>query len=199
MYGGASSVGTYTLKLAKLGHFEKVIAICGSGRPYLESLGVVTDFVDYRDNNVVSDLKAALNGSKCYHAVDAVNNGNSWNHLAEVLEKDGGRIAVYLPRLDYSSIPSGIYVGIVFLSTVHGHPTPFWDEKCEEDPDFAHTLFRLVPRWLSQGKLAGHPYEILPHGLESVERGLQMLKEGKVSAKKLIYNVADTPTIDTSI
>jgi hypothetical protein len=43
--------------------------------------------------------------------------------------------------------------------------------------------------------MSGHPYEVLPYGLESVEEGLRQLKEGNVSAKKLIYRVADTPGI----
>lgn len=196
VYGGASAIGTYTLKLAKLGRFEKIITVCGSGRPYLESLGVVTDFIDYRKENIVNDLRAALGERKCFHAVDAVNNGTSWKHLSEVLE-DGGRISVYLPRLDYSFIPPTIFVGITFFGTVHGQPTPSWDHKCEEDVDFAYSLFRLAGRWLSQGKMSGHPYEILPHGLKSVEDGLRQLKEGNISAKKLIYRVADTPGIES--
>lgn len=183
------------MKLAKLGRFEKIIAVCGSGRPYLESLGVVTDFIDYRKENVVNDLKAALGGKKCFHAVDAISNDTSWKYLSEVLEC-GGRISVYLPRLGYSSIPSTISVGITFFGTVHGQPTPFWDHKCEEDVDFAYSLFRLAARWLAQGKMSGHPYQILPHGLKSVEDGLRQLKEGNITAKKLIYRVADTPGIE---
>lgn len=194
VYGGASAIGTYTLKLAKLGKFEKIIAICGSGKAYVESLGVVTDFVDYRKGNVVSDLKVALGGRKCFHAVDAINNGDSWKQLSEVLE-DGGRISVYLPRLDYSAIPSTISIGITFFGTVHGQPTPGCDNKYEEDVNFAYALYRLVGRWLSQGRICGHPYEILPRGLDSVEDGLLRLKEGEISAKKLIYRVADTPGI----
>jgi NADPH:quinone reductase len=194
VYGGASAIGTYTLKLAKLGRFEKVITVCGSGRPYLESLGVVTDFIDYRKENIVNDLRAALDGKKCFHAVDAINDGSSWKHLSEVLEH-GSRISVYLPRLDYSSIPGTIFVGITFFGTVHSQPTPSWDHKCEEDVDFAYSLFKLAGRWLSQGKMSGHPYEILPHGLDSIEDGLRQLKEGNISAKKLIYRISDTPGI----
>jgi NADPH:quinone reductase-like Zn-dependent oxidoreductase len=194
VYGGASSIGSFTLKLANLGRFDKLIAVCGSGREYIESLGIVTDFVDYRKGDVVNDLKAALDGKKCFHAVDAINNGDSWNHLVNVLEPQGSRIAVYLPRLDYTSIPSGISIGMTFFGTVHGQPTPFWNHNCAEDVDFAYTLFRLVSRWLSQGKILGQPYVLLPNGLKSVEDGLLLLKEGKISASKIIYRVDDTPT-----
>jgi NADPH2:quinone reductase len=178
-----------------MGYFEKVIVVCGSGRPYLESFGVVTDFVDYRNGNVVHDLKAALGDRKCFHAVDAINDGDSFQHLSEVLAPEGARMAVYLPRLDYSCIPASISVGITFFGTVHGQATPISNEVFEEDVDFAYVFFRLVGRWIVEGKMSGHPFEILPHGLQSVEDGLRMLKEGNVSAKKLIYKVADTPCI----
>lgn len=196
VYGGGSSIGAFTLKLAKLGRFEKVIVVCGSGRPYVESLGVVTDFVDYRKGNVVADLKAALGGTKCFHAVDAINDHDSFVHLSEVLATEGARIAVYLPRLDYSSIPPWISVGITFFGTVHGQATPLSDETHEEDVDFAYALFRLVGRWIAQGRMSGHPHEVLPRGLASVEEGLRRLKEGSVSAVKLLYRVADTPGVE---
>ncbi|PON23118.1 alcohol dehydrogenase [Trichoderma gamsii] len=195
VYGGSSSIGAFTLKLAKMGRFEKVIVVCGSGRPYIESFGVVTNFVDYRNGNVVNDLKAALGGQKCFHAVDAINDGNSFRHLSEVLAPEGARMAVYLPRLDYSCIPASISIAITFFGTVHGQATPISNEVFEEDVDFAYVFFRLVGRWIAEGKMSGHPYEVLPRGLQSVEDGLRILKEGNVSAKKLIYRVADTPCL----
>ncbi|KAJ5717286.1 alcohol dehydrogenase [Penicillium malachiteum] len=198
VYGGSSSVGAYTLKLAKLGKFSKIIAVCGEGRSYVESLGVVTHFVDYRSGNVVNDLRTALNGEKCYHAVDAVLNGASWNDLAKVLQPQGSRIAVYLPRLDYTSLPAGIEIGVTFFGTVHAQSTPFSDLKCEEDVDFGYALFRLMGKWLAEGKISGHPYQVLPNGLASVGHGLQSLKDGKISAKKLIYRVADTPGLTSA-
>ncbi|OPB37707.1 zinc binding dehydrogenase [Trichoderma guizhouense] len=198
VYGGGSSIGAFTLKLARFGRFEKVIAVCGSGRSYVESLGVVTDFVDYRNCNVVNDLKDALGGKKCFHAVDAINDSNSFRHLSEVLAPEGARMSVYLPRLDYSDIPPWISIGITFFGTVHEQATPISNEVYSEDVDFAYAFFRLVSRWIAEGKMTGQPHEVLPRGLESVEEGLRMLKEGKVSAKKLIYRVSDTPGVGSA-
>jgi len=33
----------------------------------------------------------------------------------------------------------------------------------------------------------------MPKGLASVEEGLNLLKDGKVSGEKLVYRIADTP------
>lgn len=134
---------------------------------------------------------------KCYYAVDTINNKTSWDQLSLVLDRESGKskIAVFLPRLDYSSIPESIKVGIVFVSTVHGHKTPpskWWpasddSAECEGDIEFARTLFRLMPQWFESRALIGHPYELLPHALASVEEGSKMLRDGKVSGKKLLH------------
>ena len=49
---------------------------------------------------------------------------------------------------------------------------------------------------LAQGRLVPHPYEVQPNGLLAVEQGVQALYDRKVSAKKLVYKVADTPGLD---
>jgi NADPH2:quinone reductase len=187
VYGAASAVGAYTLKLAKLGpRFSKIIAVCGTGRPYVESLNVATHIVDYKVGNVVEDLRVALDGDKCYQAVDTINNGHSSEHLSQVLDRESSKskIAVFLPRLDYSTIPTSIAVGITFLSSVHGQTVPSsrWlreDDFGERDADFAYSLCRLVGRWLHEGKLTGHPFVVRPNGLASVEEGLWKLKAKK--------------------
>ncbi|KAG8627412.1 hypothetical protein KVT40_004895 [Elsinoe batatas] len=46
---------------------------------------------------------------------------------------------------------------------------------------------------LIEGKFSGHPTEVIPGGLEGVQKGLQNLKDGKASAVKYIFRIADTP------
>lgn len=212
IYGAATAIGAFSLKLAGLGTFSKIITICGQGTAFVSSLNVATHIIDYRGNDVVSAIKLALDGDKCYHAVDAMNSPTSIAVLREVVEPYGGKISVYLPREDYSSIPKGIFVGITYFGTVHGKQTHVMEQQYPEDIDFGYSFFHMLPRWLRDGKITGHPYEILPHGLSSVGDALRMLKEGNVSAKKFIfrlvklleirggllilkYRVSDTPSI----
>lgn len=187
MYGAASAIGTFSLKLAALGKFSRIIAVCGFGSDFVSSLDIATHIIDYRFTDVVSAIKAALDGDKCFHAVDAINTAASCSDLAQVIDPDHGRISVYLPREDYSSIPKSIYVGITYFGTVHGTRSPFWDKECKEDVDFGYMCFRMIGRWLADGRMTGHPYEIYPHGLSSVENALKRLKDGGVSAKKFIF------------
>lgn len=69
-------------------------------------------------------------------------------------------------------------------------PLPSDFELVKSDPDWARTFFRYIPSMLSDGRLSGHPYEILG-GLESVERGLRLLKEGQAKGRKFVYKVGE--------
>lgn len=46
-------------------------------------------------------------------------------------------------------------------------------------------------RLLEDGRLKGHPYELIPVGLNGVLTGLNKLKDGKASAVKYIYRIED--------
>jgi NADPH2:quinone reductase len=187
IYGGASAIGAYSLKLAALGSFSKIIVVCGSGSGFVSSLNIATHIIDYRSTDIVTALKSALDGDQCFHAVDAINNGTSCADLAQVVNPNGGKISVYLPRSDYSNVPKDIFLGVTYFGTVHGTHTPFWDRQCKEDVDFGFILFRMISRWLADGRMTGHPYELLPQGLSSVESGLKTLRDENVSAKKFIF------------
>jgi NADPH2:quinone reductase len=40
------------------------------------------------------------------------------------------------------------------------------------------------------------PYEVVPGGLGGVEEGLRRLKEGKVSASKLVFRIEETEGVE---
>jgi len=54
------------------------------------------------------------------------------------------------------------------------------------------SYYRLFTRGLQEGWFTGHPYEIVPGGLNGVEKGLADLQNGLASAKKFVFHVADT-------
>ena len=45
---------------------------------------------------------------------------------------------------------------------------------------------RLFGRGLQEGWISGHPYEVVPGGLEGVQTALENLKAGKASTAKYI-------------
>lgn len=56
-------------------------------------------------------------------------------------------------------------------------------------------FLRQISVYLSDKKTPFKPnrVRVLPDGLASVERGLQMLKNNEVHAEKLVYRISETP------
>lgn len=54
---------------------------------------------------------------------------------------------------------------------------------------------RLFYKGLKDGWFSGHPYEVVPNGLDGVEGALKNLKEGKNSALKYVFRIKDTPRL----
>lgn len=72
--------------------------------------------------------------------------------------------------------------------TILGHTVP-------ADPthyEFATKFFALAAGLLDQGKLKSHPIEVRSQGLAGVISGLEDLRNGRVSGKKLVYRIADS-------
>jgi len=189
IYGGSSAVGAFALKLIKLNKtFSPVVVVAGAGSKYVETLidPAVDKIIDYRSGDVVAKLREALGGKKVYYCYDAVSDHKSYIYASEVLE-DGGKIATVLPGKDYTGLREGVLNKDTQVGTSHKQ------DELVGSTEFAHALFRFLSRGLEKGFYSGHPYEIVPGGLEGVEQGLRNLEAGKASAIKYVYRVADTP------
>ncbi|KAL4865026.1 hypothetical protein BDV12DRAFT_188510 [Aspergillus spectabilis] len=183
IYGGASAVGAYAIKLAKLSGLGPIITVAGNGVVFVESLNAAEHIIDYRHGNVVEGILAALNGRELSYAFDAVPYNRSYGYIVAVLQATGGgHIDMVDPPADDSANPDreswqwpeGIKFTRIFVSSAYGSPH--------------HCL-------LAEGRIEPHPYEVQPGGLESVARGFQLLRDRKVSASKLVYRISDTPNL----
>lgn len=183
VYGGATSVGAFVIKLAKKGGLHPIIAVAGRGANLVETLldrSKGDTIVDYRngDEATVEGIKEALGGKKLFYAYDAVTEHNSTANIAQVLEAQGGKYTCVLPdegKLDTGAKSIRTIVYSAFA----------------EDEDFAHLMFRYMAKGLRDGWFNGHPYEVVPGGLDGVDAALKELKAGKVSGMKKVFNVQD--------
>jgi hypothetical protein len=62
-----------------------------------------------------------------------------------------------------------------------------------EDFEFASKFWAVAEKLLAEGKVKPHRPNVRPDGLKGILNGLQLMREGKVSGEKLVYNVAETP------
>ncbi|KAL3466930.1 chaperonin 10-like protein [Aspergillus heterothallicus] len=197
IYGGASAVGAYALKFAKLSGLSPIITVAGNGIDFVKSLNAADYIIDYRSENVVEAVQRALAGKKLHHAFDAVSYNRSYANIVAVLQASGGgQIDMVDPPSDDSANPdrekwvwpAGIEFTRTFVSSAYGTAHRFRNERqAADDGEFAYVFYRYISRLLAEGKLAPHPFEVRPNGLEGVAEGIQLLYDRKVSAKKLVY------------
>lgn len=58
----------------------------------------------------------------------------------------------------------------------------------QRDGDLGAELFENIPKWIAEGKFK--PNDVLQlNGLQSVPEGFQLYRDGKISAKKIVYKV----------
>ncbi|KAJ6260770.1 Zeta-crystallin [Drechslerella dactyloides] len=207
VYGAATAVGAFAIKLARLSNIHPIIGVVGRAKDYAETLidrSKGDDLVDYRDGNdaVVKRIRAALakNGYQSVdHVFDAVSEHGSVLDSAAVLSKTG-RVTGVLPlNQDPKAVSLSKDIDWV-LTMVSDVFESQWTEGSEEKKQGVITapkeLGYLFSRWfvrgLAEGWFKAHPYEVVLGGLNGVEGALKDLKAGKASAVKYVFRVADT-------
>ncbi|RYN29006.1 hypothetical protein AA0114_g12430 [Alternaria tenuissima] len=192
VYGGAAAVGAYAIKLANLANIHPIIAIAGRGEMFVESLidrSKGDTIVDYRKGHkaVVQGIKDALNGQKLWHAFDATSEHGSYTNIAQVLEPTG-HLTVVLPTEKYEGVPETVNLANTNVGAA------FKDEK-----DYAYLMFRYFARGLAEAFFKPHPYEVIPGGLEGVQKGMENLRNGKASGVKYVFRIGETTSVKSAL
>lgn len=203
IYGASSAVGAFAIKLARHAGVYPIIAVAGSGHAFVETLldkSRGDSIVDYRNGNILEDIRHALDAAgmhEAYHAIDAICENDSHLIVSRALST-GGSIALISPALDYSDIRNDVNKGIIYVGVVNGNVEHdkllAGMEKADPIPhrrDFGLVWSTLFSRGLYDGWLTAHPYEVVPGGLEGVSTALNNLKAGKASAKKYVVRIAE--------
>lgn len=105
---------------------------------------------------------------------------NSYQNICEVLEPTG-TITLVLPGKEYSEIPESVNKTITQVGDVHS-----------KQKDLGFVYCRYITRGLEEGWFKPQPQEVIPGGLNGVQKGLENLKNGNASAVKYIFKIADT-------
>jgi len=203
VYGAASAVGAFAVKLATLSNIHPIICVAGRGTGYVESLidrSKGDTIVDYRkgDSEVVNGLQHALGSSeKLGYAFDAVSDKGSYQNLMKVMDISKGKITLVLARKKYEGIPPAFDKSFTQVGKVHSerYPGIKGEKKLSGllgDQDFGAIMYKFFERGLMKGWLRGHPHEVVPGGLGGVQTGLQNLKAGNASALKYVFRIDET-------
>lgn len=191
VYGASGAVGSYAIQLAQRSNIHPIIAIAGHAAKHVERLidrSKGDTIVDYRngDDAVVKGIKDALKGAKLHYAFDTVSEKGSYVNICKVLESNGN-ITLVLPGKEYEEIPKTVSKSTTTVGSVH-----------QELKDFGYVHSRYISKGLEEGWFKAQPQEVVPGGLGGVETALKDLKNGKASAIKYVFKIADTPGVSSS-
>lgn len=133
------------------------------------------------------------------YAFDAVSEKGSYQNICRVLDLHG-QITLVLPGKKYDEIPTSIMQSLTMCNQVFADV----DSRSRQGEagvkrgtrEFGHIMCRFFSRGLQQGWFSGHPYEVVPGGLEGVETALRNLKEGRASAVKYVFRIGDTKGVE---
>lgn len=202
IYGAAGTVGSMAVKMGQLVNAHPMICIAGRGEDFVRGLideSKGDTIVDYRkgDDAVVEGIKAALKGKPLLYAFDAVSEKGCYLNIAKVLEKDRGRITLALPGHAHD-LPEHFEISHIMAGSLWRKLEPRKQGESlgnlginDRGPDFARAFSTSIGALFRDGRLKPHEAVVVDGGLEKgLEQALKKLREGKVSAQKLVVHVA---------
>ncbi|CAG7945914.1 unnamed protein product [Penicillium salamii] len=187
VYGAASAVGTFAIKLLQKANIHPIICVAGRGKEFVrshldEKKGDVV--IDYRDGegSVVDAIRNAVpEGQSLRFALDAVSEKVSFDVLSQTLDPVRGAMAVVSP-VGPENFPEKIRVEFTDVGRAH-----------KDDKEFTCVWSKFLACGLQEGWLTPHPHEVIPGGLgKGLQVALTNLKEGKASAVKYVVKVKDS-------
>lgn len=195
--GASGAVGSFALKFAQLSNMGPIIAIAGANADFVKENGA--DIVlNYRSPTIRRDLEYALQGRRLRYAIDCANTVTSLNYILPNLDSRVGRYTCT------TSVGAGISVKSkekgeqqMILELWEGWWQQIWVGSVHEDNPaggnmFAAVISKVMEMEMERRNFTGHPYEVVPGGLNGVLDGLKRLRDGKNGNKKYVVRIADT-------
>ncbi|EIW60398.1 GroES-like protein [Trametes versicolor FP-101664 SS1] len=191
IYGGSSAVGHFAIQLAHLAGYKVVTTASPRNFELAKSLGADAVF-DYRDADVVAKIKQTT-GDSVTKALDAISLKESQRISAEVIAPTGGKVVLVLgpeagatDRKDVQFILTLIYTS---LGREFGFgPGSHYPVSSEDRAQMVEFL-KKVPQIVKDGAVKPPAIKLWEGGLGAIIDGLQYMREGKVSAEKIVYRV----------
>ncbi|KAG1833263.1 chaperonin 10-like protein [Suillus subalutaceus] len=181
IFGGSSSVGSYVIQLARLSGFYPIIATASPSNEDLVKDYGATHFFDR--NLSGKQLMAAISKitdrpiEVVYDAISAPETQVvAWELLA-----NNGTLIVTVP----ASVKEDEGKGRKAIHTF-GYP------HVPQNQELWCSSWAMLEKWLSEGTIQPNKYEVLPNGLEGIVGGLERLKLGQVSGRKLVAHPQET-------
>ncbi|TQN66180.1 Protein TOXD [Colletotrichum shisoi] len=194
IYGGSTAMGISGIQYARLSGYRVIATASPHNFEYLRSLGA-SEVLDYRSPTVSEDIRR-LTGDRLTLAWDCQSTSESAVLVAKALSSsEGGVIGTLLPvdKKVVQEVNPKVEVKMSLYYTAFGEDFGYFGKRdaVPENYEFGKKFWEISRGLLADGKLK--PIRVIKNqggsGLDGVIVGLKELKEGKVSAGKLVYTI----------
>ena len=159
---------------------------------FVKSFGADKVF-DYKSPNAGSDIRKYTD-NKLRYAWDTIGEASTAQVCADALSSSS-ELSLHYSTLALVEFPrSDVRTGVTLAYTIFGDAFDMFGsfevEALPQNFEFAKKWGVVAAKLFDEKKVVPHPVEVRL-GLEMIGEGLQDLKEGKVRAKKLIYQISE--------
>ena len=192
IHGGSTATGIFGIQFAKLSGLKVIATASPHNFEYLKSLGA-TEVFDYKKDNVGAEIRSYTDNNlklawDCTGSgAEIISNALSSNggKYASIMPPDAELVKTINPSIDgpYTTLMYEIF-GERFVKQKETSPKP-------DEFEFAKTFWEASRQLLEEGKLKA-PRIVTNrggNGLEGVLKGMDELRENKVSGEKLVYTL----------
>ncbi|KAJ5202108.1 uncharacterized protein N7498_006771 [Penicillium cinerascens] len=190
IYGGATATGTLAIQLAKLSGLRVVTTCSESNRGLMFELGADAVF-DYHDPQAGEQIREATDDALEF-VLDTISTHQSAAICSASISSSGGS---YHALLDVKCAREDVDSHVSMAYDLLGEPYRMGPNEISPDKsnlEFGIRWWNSVQKLLDQRRVLPHPYQVKTGGLAGVLAGLQLLREGKVRASKLVYWVNES-------
>ncbi|KAK3615960.1 hypothetical protein LTR56_026278 [Elasticomyces elasticus] len=196
VYGGSSAMGMIAIQLAKLAGLYVVTTASPRNFELLKREYGADAVFDYNDPDCAALIRQET-GDKLRHVFDCISNDGSARISAESLAPSATAAGTlqYATLLPVDSFPrSDVEQSFVLGYTAFGESFEFLGQQNPAVPaDYAicTKYWPLMTSLIAEGKLKASRFEVREGGLDGIFEGLQILRDGKNSAMKLVYRISE--------
>ncbi|KAF8579984.1 GroES-like protein [Ramaria rubella] len=190
IYGGSTSVGQFAIQLAHLSGYKVATVASPRNHALVKALGADAVF-DYKSPDVVAQLKSATHDS-LHVALDTYATGETQTLSVNAFGPGPGKLVV-IQNVDPEAqkVREDIVVQNTLLYTALGREFTMgklYPPSAEDRAQMAAFLVKL-PALVKDGNVKPNPVKLWEGGLGVVRDGLTYMREGKISAEKIVYKV----------
>jgi len=182
VFGGASSVGVYTLQLAKLSGFSPIIATASShNSDFVKSQGA-THVVDRKlPSSELMDQLKEIAGKPIKYIRDCISSPETMNQGYDALSSGGVLIHHQPSHIEESK-----------LTADKECVSPFGSWQHPVNKELGFKFYRAFPKLIETGAIKPNEVAYISGGLASIPEALDRLKNGSVSAEKIVVRPTET-------